>query len=53
MIAGELFKWTKYAVRDDLGTPTGIKDDAPDWAKKNYAEYKKKEKEWEKEGLVV
>ena len=53
MVTDELFKWAKYATRDDLGTPTGIRDDAPDWAKKNYAEFKKKEKEWKEEGLIV
>lgn len=53
MITGDLYKWTEYAVRDDLGTPIGIKKDAPEWAKKNYAECKKKEKEWEEEGIEV
>ena len=53
MITDKLYKWTKYAVRDDLGTPIGIKEDAPDWAKKNYVECKKKEKEWEEQGVIV
>ena len=44
MITGqENFKWYKYATKDKWGFPTGIKEDAPDWAKENYRKYKKEE----------
>ena len=33
-------KWLKWAIRDPkYGFAIGIRDDAPDWAKKEYAEY--------------
>ena len=53
MITDEYFKWTKFAERDDLGTPIGIKKDAPEWAKKNYQEYLKNVKALEEKGIDV
>ena len=53
MTTDELYKWTKYAIRDDLGTPVGIRKDAPAWAVENYKACKKQEAKWEKQGMDV
>ena len=51
MLEDKYIKWLKYAVYDKKGHPTGVKDNAPEEAKKSYQAYLNISKEMEKQGL--